>query len=261
MGEYYRDSNNQIQADMAYRLGIIAGQYSSLPLPEDKNFSSTLDLCILQNLLTNCVELLKAMSRNERHTCDLTADLATRKLWGLNPGMIKDDTFWTKRLTAEVVLKRIRNAVSHPTCTDLNRTFPSSGYTTIPDGSGKIHEYCFVNSPDTRENEPKSFPTAEKARAYIKKGKDEGDMPEDVTVITKDMGKFGLSQNGSTFARVFKIHLTSQEIHALVMGLSNHLAQPKQESWDGSTINTSLITSAILAQSSRPGVLGWQHNQ
>jgi hypothetical protein len=67
--EYYRDPKNLIQADMAYRLGVIAGQYSDLSLPKDKNFSSTLDVCILQNLLTNCVTLLDAMSRHERREC------------------------------------------------------------------------------------------------------------------------------------------------------------------------------------------------
>ncbi len=234
--EYYRDPKNRIQADMACRLGIIAKQYSGLSLPEDENFSSTLDICILQNLLTNCVTLLDAMSKHERRECYLTADLTTMKLWGLNPGMIQVDTFRTPRLTTAVVLRHIRNALSHPTPLDLKETFPSTGYTTIPDGSGRIHQYFFVSSPDVVRNQPRRFPTPEKARAYLERAKESGDMPEDVTIIANGIGQFSLGQNGLPFARIFEIHLTCAEIHALVMGLSNHLAQPVQESWDGRTI-------------------------
>lgn len=64
--EYYRDPKNQIQADVAYRLGMIANQYRTLSAPTEEDFSVTLDVCILQNLLTTCAELLKSMSRNER---------------------------------------------------------------------------------------------------------------------------------------------------------------------------------------------------
>jgi hypothetical protein len=130
----------------------------------------------------------------------------------------------------------MRNALSHPTSLDPEETFPSTGYTTIPDGSGTIHQYCFVSSPDTARNRPKRFQTEEKARTYLKQGQRSGDMPEDVTIITNGIGQFSLGQRGCPFARIFKIHLKSREIHRLVMGLSNHLAQPIQESWDGSTI-------------------------
>ena len=95
--EYFRDPQNRIQADMAYRLGIIAKQYSSLSLPEANTFTSTLDICILQNLLTNCITLLDAMSKSERRKCYLTEDLAKRNanLWGLNKNMIITNTFHT----------------------------------------------------------------------------------------------------------------------------------------------------------------------
>jgi len=232
--EYYRDPKNRIQADFAFRLGIIARPYSGLSLPENENFSSTLDVCILQNLLTNCVTLLDAMSKNERKGCYLTADIASTELWGLNPEMVQFNTFRARPLTAAVVLRHIRNALSHPTSLDPEETFPSAGYTTIPDRSGRIQQYCFVSSPDVKENRPKTFPTEEKARAYLRN--ESGDMPEDITIITDNIGGLSLGRNGNPFARVFKIHLTSREIHELVMGLSNDLAQPIQDSWDGSTI-------------------------
>lgn len=234
--EYYRDQKNLIQADMAYRLGIVAWQYSNLSLPEDKKFSSTLNICILQNLLTNCITLLESMSRAERHRCYLTADLENQILWGLNPGMIEINTFRTPRLTAAVVLRHIRNALSHPTQLDPETSFPSTGYTTLSGGSGRIHEYCFVSSPDTKRNQPRKFSTKEQALAYLERRKGDGSMPDDITIITTSPSEFSLGQMENLFARVFKIRLNTQEIHELVMGLSNHLSQPIQEQWDGRTI-------------------------
>src|SRR5471032_997178 len=144
--EYFRDPKNQIQADIAYRLGMIANQYRTSRSPAEEDFSVTLDVCILQNLLTTCTELLKSMSRKEEQVKYLTADIEKAPVWGLRPNMI-ENTF-RGQLTSEVVFRRLRNALSHPTALDLNGRFPSSGYTTIPDVSGTIRRYCFVNSPD-----------------------------------------------------------------------------------------------------------------
>ena len=51
--EYFRDPRNQIQADIAYRLGMIANQYRTLSAPANEDFSVTLDICILQNEPSN----------------------------------------------------------------------------------------------------------------------------------------------------------------------------------------------------------------
>ena len=149
--------------------------------------------------------------------------------------MISVNTF-DGRLTGEVVLKRLRNALSHPTALDINDHFPSSGYTTIPDGSGTIHQYCFVNSPDVRRSgHPKTSPQREEAERLLKRARGDGDMPRDVEVMRYAEG-FCFGRGDKPFARIFKIHLTGEEIHALVIGLSNHLAQPKQKDWDGVTV-------------------------
>ena len=232
--EYFRDPENQIQADIAYRLGMIANQYRTSRAPAEEDFSVTLDVCILQNLLTTCTELLKSMSRNERKAY-LTADIGTGLAWGLRPDMISVNTFDGK-LTGEVVLKRLRNALSHPTALNLSDTFPSSGYTTVPDGSGTIHQYCFVNSPDTkRSGHPKTFSRREEAERRLEQARGDGDMPKDVGVIGY-VDQFCFGRGDEPFARIFKIHLTGEEIHALVIGLSNHLAQPKEKDWDGVTV-------------------------
>jgi hypothetical protein len=235
--EYFRDPKNQIQADIAYRLGMIANQYRTSRAPAEEDFSVTLDVCILQNLLTTCTELLKSMSRNERKAY-LTADIGTGLAWGLRSEMISVNTFDGK-LTVEVVLTRLRNALSHPTALNLNDTFPSSGYTTIPDGSGTIRRYCFVNSPDTRSGRPMIVSQREKAERLLEQARGAGDMPKDVEVISY-ADQFCFGRGDEPFARIFKIHLTGEEIHALVIGLSNHLAQPIRKDWDGVTV-TSLV--------------------
>jgi len=73
--EYFRDPQNQIQADIAHRLGVIANQYRTLSAPAEEDYSVTLDVCILQNLLTTCTELRKSMLRNEKQVKYLTADI------------------------------------------------------------------------------------------------------------------------------------------------------------------------------------------
>jgi len=233
--EYHRHPKNQIQADFAYRLGKIANQYRTLSLPAKEDFSVTLDVCILQNLLTTCTELLKLMKANERRANYLTADIEKASVWGLRPDMIAINTF-RGQLTGDVVLKRLRNALSHPTALDIDAEFPSSGYTTIPDGSDTIRRYCFVNSPDTKPGRPKTFSTEKEAEGELKREGRAGDMPKDVGVIRYGADKFCFGRGGKPFARIFKIHLTSDEIHALVIGLSNHLAQPIRKDWDGVTV-------------------------
>jgi hypothetical protein len=228
--EYFRDKRNQIQADIAYRLGKISIQYRAARLATEEDYSVTLDVCILQNLLTSCVELLKAMSRHERKAV-LNADTLP---WGLRPDMI-ENTFHGK-LTGEVVLKRMRNALSHPTALNLADRFPSTGYTTVPNGSGIIHKFVFVNSPDVRRSgRPKMYQTREKAQRALEEANEDGDMPKEVKVILYS-GSFCFGNDNEPFARIFKIHLTAGEIHTLVVGLSNHLAQPTREDWDGATI-------------------------
>jgi hypothetical protein len=235
--EYFRDPRNQIQADFAYRLGVIAEQYRTISAPAEKDFSSTLNVCILQSLLTTCTELMRAMSSHEQRRDNLGAEIGIPSPWGLRPEMVVRNTF-RGSLTVELVLRRMRNALSHPTGLDISDSFPASGYTTIPDGSGAIRQYCFVNSPDTRRGRPKHWDLPGDAEKALEK--ERADMPEDVTVIVKN-GRFCFGRNGQPFARIFEVRLTVEEIRQLVTGLSNYLAQPIQEDWDGVTIRPLLV--------------------
>ena len=64
--EYFRDKDGQIQADIAFRLGRIILQYESISLKPEQKYESTLYLAVLQNMLTNCIELLNSLSKRER---------------------------------------------------------------------------------------------------------------------------------------------------------------------------------------------------
>lgn len=233
--EYHREERNQIQADIAYRLGMVALQYRERELPPEKDFSVSLDICILQNLLTTCAELIDEMEKHERRQSGLSSEIGTEPLWGLSREMIEVNTF-DGRLTVGVVLKRLRNALSHPTKLNLKDTFPSSGYTTEPDLSGKIRKFCLVNSPDvSKSGRAWSHPMWEEAEAKRVRELKHG-LPNDVKTIKNEDGKFCFGRDGKPFARIFKIYLTVEEIRTLVIELSNYLAQPIQEQWDGVTI-------------------------
>ena len=239
--EFFREHQNQIQADVAYRLGRIAQQYSQFDLPHEERFTSTLDLCILQYLLTHCLELLRAMTRNERKRHYLNDDLSRAPLWGLKPDMVVVNTFRCGALTASFVLERMRHALSHPTVLDINSRFPSTGYMTIPDGSGNVAQFCVVNSPDTKGNQIYSYDKKDAALQRLEKAIDVGDIPKDVEIISDGNDRFCFGLHGKPFVRIFRIDLSPGELHELVIGLTNHLAQPVREAWDGMTIQA-LIT-------------------
>jgi len=237
--EYFHDEKNRIQADIAYRLGWIAHQYSTLNLPESKNYSSTLDICILQNLLTNCVELIKAMSEKELKNILFKRRISHEPFWSLVIDDIRQNTFQEEPPTVRDILWHLRNSLSHPTPVDLSSSYPSTGFTTIPNKTDIISTYAFVVSPDTIKNRPKYYKTEEKALEALDKVKD-GSFPKSVSIGRSVSGEYSFFREGKPFARIFQINLTPAKLHVLVLELSNYLAQPIQEKWDGYTI-TSLI--------------------
>lgn len=210
MGEYYHSKDNQIYADFAYRTGVLVKQYEkNLPdLPVEKQFESTLYIIALQSLLTHCQELIRDMAEADKKKKSFSAEVMNCPgLFGLHKGLIKNNTF-SDCITNEFFLTKIRNALSHPTPLDKSSRYPSTGYTTIPDESGKINTYCFIDSPDTKRNTPKKY------------GKD-----------------------GEQFIRIFRSEISVTTIRDLVLGLSTYLAQPIQKDWDGKTINENLVVA------------------
>ena len=241
---YFEDEKHRIQADMALRIGKIAYQYSQLDLPPEQNFTDTLHLCLLQNLLTNCEALMAAMARENGEDLGLKVPLSEMTDWGLDSVDIRDDSFESS-LTVEVFLIHLRHAMSHPTGTDIDARFPSTGYHSIPDAAGMIEAIGFCNSPDTRNNRPSSFPSEKAARGYLERNQGSSprnpwnQIPGDVEVgeMAHPRGnQFGLFRYGEPYARVFSVVLSTNQLRSLVLGLSNLLAQPAREHWDGHSI-------------------------
>lgn len=234
--QYYEDDKNKIQADIAHRLGKVSLQYSAfcLRLPSDEDFAATLDICILQNLLTNCIELLREMlnaeKKEEKNRC-FKILLEADPPWGLSKSMVEKNTFSTKDLSVEDFLRHLRNALSHPTPTKSDTDYPSTGYTAIYN-LGQVSQYIFVTSPDARENKPMTWDTIEDVNVHFSQS---GGKPRNVDI--KDFkGKFVLCKDNKRFARIFIARMNPKQVHSLVLGLSNQLAQPIQKYWNGHTI-------------------------
>ena len=238
--EYYRDPENQIYADLSYRLGRILVQYENLDTKEAK-FEATLYITILQNLVANCNEYIRKMTNSERRNSIFKLNYAKIN-WGLKDGNWIKNTFGEEE-NLQNFISKIRNAVSHPNAIDIISEFPSTGYTTISDGTGVIKSYRFINSPDTKDNRPKEFDSKKDAENYIKKNHllKEGISLKEQHGFRKSM--YILYKDDKIFTRQSIIDLTVKELGVFVKHLANYLAQPKQANWDGISI-IELISAA-----------------
>lgn len=228
--EYFRDPKNQILADMAYRLGMVSLQYKKMSLNQH-DFSATLDVAILQNLLTNCKEYIDSIKRNSSEFAFFEKVIDADKVWGISKSDVQINTF-PKELTLYGLLMHLRDSCSHPTNLDLSTDFPSTGYTTKKEGAF-INYYVFVHSPDTRNNIPEPFRNREIAERHLNRIKSQGERKN--LKIYEKADKFHIYYDGKPYTRIFRIDLTPSQIHEIVLELSNFLAQPIQENWNGKT--------------------------
>ena len=235
--EYYQQEHHRITADFARRIGKIALQYGLVSKTIKEDFTVTLHLCLLQSLLTNCTELLKAMDWSEAPELGLHVPLIDKASWGIHAAKIVENTF-EGTLTVAIFLTHLRHAMSHPTGTNVGTEFPSTGYNSIADHAGQICAIEFSNSPDTSRNHPKTWQSAATANSYLRRNKESSstNIPNDVSVERTPSGKFGLFRGGELYAREFVVILTTAQIRTLLLGLSNLLAQPSDEEFNGKYI-------------------------
>ena len=225
--EYHRTKTGQIYADIAYRLGRIVIQYENMSLDEEK-FQPSLYIAVLQNLLTNCCEHVRQITR--QHKFIFQMDIETVG-WGLK------NSCWVANQYEEVwnlenFIKRLRNAVSHPRDIMIDSDYPSTGYTTIRDNSDIIKTFRFFDSPDTQRNQQRYFKTEQEVADYIRRNRNS--FPENI-----HYGYDGLSYfpaiDSEPFIRIAIIDLSVDELASFVKHLANFLAQPIQKNWDGKT--------------------------
>ncbi|MDP1990659.1 MAG: hypothetical protein Q8K00_06500 [Syntrophales bacterium] len=236
MTEYLRDSNNQIQASLACRIGKIEAQYSKCieSYPKEKRYDVTLHICLLQNLLTSCSELVRAMKNNKRKKSFFAEEFTEASVfWGLTPKMIVTDTFVREKIVHFDVITHLRDALSHPTILDLASGYISTGYTTIEPIEGEIAQFAFISSPDVRKNHPKYYENKVEAELQLK----QPGYP--LTTYVKQVNdpsiNYQVWSENAPYMRVFRIDVPVDCLKTLLVGLSNHLAQPILRDWDGIT--------------------------
>jgi hypothetical protein len=218
--EYYRDTENQIRAEFALRVGKLINQYEKSDLLKDK-YEATLYIMALQSLLTQCQELYRAMKDADRKKQFLAKQIEEKnEFWGIRNIFIAKDTFYKGLPTYGDFFNHLRNALSHPTDINLEAHFPSTGYTTVPDNSGVIKTLCFIDSPDVKKTD--------RLKSYSK---------DRIEKILKDEIKYQFKKDDNPFARIFKIELPIKAMRKMVLSLSNYLAQPSKENWDGQTFD------------------------
>jgi len=238
--EYSRDRGS-IQADFALRAGRLHAQYCDLVdrhgLSEGQRYDATLAVCVLQALLTNCTELLKAI-REKNKRIFLTPLSEEHSDWLPSDAVQRHD--YEPMCTLACALEHLRNALSHPTTARTAGDFPLTGYTTTPDGSGRVQSFRFVDSPWVSRGNllaQYSHRDPDKVRAAAAAFERRQKWPEGTFTIQRlERDKFGVLRDGNRFLPVCVINLSLGAMHQLIGSLSTWLAQATDERWDWHTI-------------------------
>lgn len=230
MSEYERDYKDQIYSDFAFRLGKIANQYDKTKFTDEK-FEVTLYICILQNLLTNCLD--SVLRSEDDKTCLLLTKIKPllnksidekNSPWGLELSFIRINTF-NEDLKVGSVIEKMRHSLSHPAQLKITKEYPSSGYTTIPnDSTGKISKICFINSPDVVKNRPRLFNEEKDVERYIESRNLEKFGLCSKKVNCGNSSRYGLFKDEKLFTRIFRIDLPIETLKTLINELSNNLS-------------------------------------
>lgn len=144
--EYFRTDQGRIQASFALHAAQLLRQYVdySRGLPASKRFEATQTICVLQALICNRKEHIDKMKSYQRSFFD--SPLPDIGASGLKRHHITKFNF-SGPLSHYKALTSVRNALSHPTHAEKPPFYPSTGYTTVRDGSGLVTTVRFTDSP------------------------------------------------------------------------------------------------------------------
>lgn len=237
--EYYRTDDGQIQADLAKRLGVVLKQYHE-QVSSNEKYEVSLCLSILQTLLTNCVELLDGLKGGQRRNDPFYS--LQLSIWGLDEKNVLFNNFSYPALTPEIIVRNIRNALSHPTKINLNSNRPTTGYSTVGE-TEKIESIVFITSPDiNQKGNLKTYSSVEFAQKAMKNGNSY--FPENIKILlTQDKKTYAFFHNDEPFYRVFKIVLTPENLRTLTYSLANYLSHPLDKKWDGKTFTIQTLAA------------------
>lgn len=189
-----------IRAGFALHAWQLLTQYEQLTkdLSPAGRYEATLTVCVLQSLLTNCWELWKFL--NDRKASRVLEPLQEYTLAMLGDPEVEVNDSVPGQPDLKAVLMHVRNAVSHPRMIETDP--PTTGYTTVEDGTGIVSRLRFTDSPDLTS---KGFLRRE---ARQRTG---GDVKQ---------------------AEVFSIELPLAVLTAWAKEIAMALAQPVMNNWD-----------------------------
>jgi hypothetical protein len=252
MTEYFRLPENQIQAGFALNAGKLLAHYCSLTkeLPFDQKYEATLAICVLQSLLTNCTELLRAMEDHQKQffTQAITDE---RPCWALTLALIAHNSF-PGNVTLERMLIHMRNALSHPTAAKAT-VLPATGFTTSNDPSSRLSAFRLTDSPWEKDGAlhwPALPMTEKKARAKIDSFEEEY-RGEGFLDIVGSASQSRIARDGKPYLPVFVVELPLAVVINLAVELAR-LAQPTQEEWNGNSINSLVALAPVRSTSGWP---------
>lgn len=235
--EYFREPKNRIQAGFALNAGKLLFQYQRYAetLSPASRFEATLTICVLQSMLTNCEELLNSMGHAQKlDWAEPLTDIPHR--WGLKRDFVIRDTY-PVQLTPERFMSHLRDSMSHPTSPDRSPELPSTGYTTITNSTGLITAFRFTNSPWIDRGRYFSHYANKKEETVLEKiASFEKKYNFRLEVSRNENGLFQPMHDGQPYLPVFISEIPVSGLIRIATELSNYLAQPTQEHWNGKTV-------------------------
>jgi hypothetical protein len=166
---------------------------------------------------------------------DVIPDIPHR--WDIKRSFIKRNSF-PPALTYTKFLEHLRNALSHPTSPERG-SHPSTGYTTLPDGSGVISFFRFIDSPWVDRGRIHSKASSSNEQK-VKRTAEEFERSQGVIgleVVRNSDGRYEIFCDQQLYLPLFEAELPLAALTELGIGLANHLAQPTVENWDGKTVH------------------------
>lgn len=244
--EYIETPDGQIQADFARRVGQVLLHYEAgtALAPKQDSYEATLTICLLQSLLTNCVELIKGKNKKDRTGLTTIAGMSILQepaLFGLNPSCITHRWQSDRDLTYREVLQCLRNALSHP-LPQQSGEYKTTGYTTSKSKTGEIEGFTFVQSPWVNSTGSDLLPRFKVDEKELSK------LGNELKWWSSDHGTTGLSVvpiqgrkhqifcGSEPFIPYLHIDISTIQLRTLTMTLSDRLSEPLTQLPDVSSV-------------------------
>jgi hypothetical protein len=162
-------------------------------------------------------------------------DQAVPRRWGLSASYL-EDTF-PGDTTLERVLWQMRHALSHPTVpSERNAEWPSTGFTTVPDGSGHLRTLRFTASPWVQHGRLKTKARStrvEEVSVLLEDLRRHYDDSGSLSVRPRGDGRFGVvDRDGRPYVPYLVVETPLPALTDLTRSLAEYLAEPANHHWD-----------------------------